>query len=507
VSADRRPLVFVTVGTDHHPFDRLVDWVDAWLETPGAAGVRCVVQHGTSKAPRVAERVEYLPHDEMERLSREAVAIVCHGGPGSVMLVRWNGKKPIAVPRRHRLGEHVDDHQLVFTRRMAQEGELELIEDETAFRRALESVVSGARSLELPPPDEGLTDAHLRFSKLMDELLQSGGTRRRRARSGRRRRAAGPGLPPTGRQKVLYIGGWGRSGSTLFERMLGELPGFVSIGEVREIWQRSLIEERPCGCGEPFLSCPFWSEVGRVAYGGWDRIDLREVHDLRYRLDRGFAAPRLMAGGGSTDLRRYLSWLRPLYQAVAEVGGARVIVDSSKLPTHALILRKISELDVRVVHLVRDSRGVAWSWQKRVQAAVGKGEPRYLYRYSAMGSALRYDFYNSLTAAVRRIGVPYLRQRYEDLIADPATHLAAAARFMEEDVGLEDLAFIGDGEVRLGPAHTADGNPMRFAVGSVPLREDDEWRRHMAPRDRLSVAALTAPLLLRYGYGRVGGRR
>jgi hypothetical protein len=60
--------------------------------------------------------------------------------------------------------------------------------------------------------------------------------------------------------------------------------------------------------------------------------------------------------------------------------------------------------------------------------------------------------------------------------------------------------------VRLGTAHTADGNPVRFATGAVPLREDDEWRRHLPSRDRLSVGAITAPLLLRYGYGRTGDR-
>src|SRR5262245_41850916 len=94
------PLVFVTVGTDHHPFDRLIRLVDGWLEGRGGdSTVRCVVQHGTSQAPSVAEHRPYLGYGEMEALVAEAAAVVCHGGPGSVMLCRGAGKQPIVVPR------------------------------------------------------------------------------------------------------------------------------------------------------------------------------------------------------------------------------------------------------------------------------------------------------------------------------------------------------------------------------------------------------------------------
>ena len=64
------------------------------------------------------------------------------------------------------------------------------------------------------------------------------------------------------------IGGWGRCGSTLVDMMLGQLPGFVSAGEVRELWLRGILENRPCGCGVPFRSCPFWTKVGDEAFPG-----------------------------------------------------------------------------------------------------------------------------------------------------------------------------------------------------------------------------------------------
>ena len=66
--------------------------------------------------------------------------------------------------------------------------------------------------------------------------------------------------------KVLYIGGLGRSGSTLLDRMLGQLPGFFSAGEIRDLWQRGLRENALCGCGAPFKECEVWTRVGKEAY-------------------------------------------------------------------------------------------------------------------------------------------------------------------------------------------------------------------------------------------------
>ena len=52
------------------------------------------------------------------------------------------------------------------------------------------------------------------------------------------------------RTRVLVVGGWGRCGSTLLDMLLGQIDGFVSAGEVRELWLRGCVEDRPCGCGD-----------------------------------------------------------------------------------------------------------------------------------------------------------------------------------------------------------------------------------------------------------------
>ena len=80
--------------------------------------------------------------------------------------------------------------------------------------------------------------------------------------------------------KVVYIAAHNRSGSTLLDRMLGQLDGYVSVGELRQIWVRGLAGNQACGCGLPFHECAFWVEVLRDAYGPLDAAHIQHVIHL-----------------------------------------------------------------------------------------------------------------------------------------------------------------------------------------------------------------------------------
>ena len=69
------------------------------------------------------------------------------------------------------------------------------------------------------------------------------------------------------RVKVLYIMGWGRSGSTIMDNLLGGIDGFFSVGELGYLWERGLVEGRRCGCGRLLRDCEVWSEVLREGFG------------------------------------------------------------------------------------------------------------------------------------------------------------------------------------------------------------------------------------------------
>jgi UDP-N-acetylglucosamine transferase subunit ALG13 len=169
--AGSKPLLFVTVGTDHHPFDRLIDWIDGWLADGGADRVACFVQTGTSKAPGRAESSPYLGYTEIEAVVGRAITVVSHGGPGSIMLCAYLGKKPIVVPRVRRLGEHVDDHQVVFSKRLAAEGEIELAESEERLRGLLDRVIAEGPRTGSARSKERVAAAVERFEELVSGLF------------------------------------------------------------------------------------------------------------------------------------------------------------------------------------------------------------------------------------------------------------------------------------------------------------------------------------------------
>jgi UDP-N-acetylglucosamine transferase subunit ALG13 len=170
VGSAATPTVFVTVGTDHHPFDRLVRWIDAWLEGGGGRRARCYVQRGTSVIPSHAESSDFLGYEAMREAIDDAAAVVCHGGPGTIMLAAHAGKVPIVVPRIRARGEHVDDHQVAFARRIAIEGTIALAEDEGRFRLLLDRAVT-APLVSRPVVGLSPPEAVHRFEAIIEQLM------------------------------------------------------------------------------------------------------------------------------------------------------------------------------------------------------------------------------------------------------------------------------------------------------------------------------------------------
>ncbi|MEU7899060.1 sulfotransferase [Nonomuraea sp. NPDC049152] len=287
----------------------------------------------------------------------------------------------------------------------------------------------------------------------------------------------------------MFLGGLGRSGTTLLERLLGELPGVVPLGEVVHLWARGVLADEPCGCGEPFGRCPFWREVGERAFGGWPSELAQRVLALRHRVDRTRRIPAV----GHPDLAEYVNAYDRVYSAAMDVAGGTVVVDSSKHASLAFCL-SAGGVSPRVVHVVRDPRAVAHSWRRTV-ARPEDGRP--MTRWGAMRTSLHWSAQNLALDLLPRRGVQVIRVRYEDLLADPRTTLTALAA----ELGLDArLGFLDGTTASLGPAHTASGNPMRFAVGQVRLFHDDAWRGGLPPVQRAVVSGLTAPLMTKYGY-------
>jgi Glycosyl transferase family 2/Sulfotransferase family len=346
-----------------------------------------------------------------------------------------------------------------------------------------------------------------------------------------------PTAPPQQRPVVVYLGGFGRSGSTLLERILGGIPGWVNVGELVDLPRSVYVHQERCGCGKPFLDCPFWSAVGERAYGsassgdprdsgtrpiGWHDEPMQRLADLRLKVARQRTLPQLLAlaRGRSADselaerVQEYQAGYGRIYRAIAEVSGADVIVDASKGPAHGLALGvtrpghpDTRNFELRMINLVRDPRGVAYSWSRRQSDRPHSGDPESgespskMWRISPHRSAAQWAALQSEMFAIGQAsGITSVRVRYEDLVASPRSTIESVVARLGLGLGPDDLAHVENRTVRLESSHGLSGNPGRFASGTIQLRPDHEWTLTMPPGERLVVTTATAPWLLAYGY-------
>jgi hypothetical protein len=305
------------------------------------------------------------------------------------------------------------------------------------------------------------------------------------------------------RVKVLYIAGSGRSGSTILDNTLGQIDGFFSVGELRYIWERGLIEDRLCGCGERVHQCPFWAAALTEAFGAADAVDPLRMMRLQQLGTRVRHVPQMIRGAsGRTLVERmgeYPATMGRLYRGIRAASGCRVIVDSSKLPAYGNVVSHLPEVDLYVVHLVRDPRATAYSWLRR-KAAPDRKEGM-MQRQRPLHAAALWTVWNWTTEKLWAADPSrYLLVRYEDFVRTPKPIVERIVAFVGEKT--EELPFVDDSTVRLAPTHTVAGNPSRFKTGDVALRPDDEWIRKMDTAQRFVVTSVAGPLLGRYGYPR-----
>jgi hypothetical protein len=300
---------------------------------------------------------------------------------------------------------------------------------------------------------------------------------------------------------VLYIAGSGRSGSTLIERVLGQVPGYVNIGELIELAMHTAPRDELCGCGRAFTECPFWTAVGKRAFGGWDSGYLDTVRQWQIRLHLQHYIPGRRTTGRADrklppDLTDLGAYYKSLYRAIAAESGATCVVDASNEIFQAIMLSSAG-VDVRVIHLVRDIRGFAHSLSKRHIRPHVPNETEYMWRTTPAFGAALWVICLKQAKLLHRRDIPVAQMRYEDFVGRPRETLEAALRQLGMPVAPPGLTNIEGRRVVLGPSHGLSGNPQRFVHGELTLRADEGWRDQMSRRNRFIVSMIGLPYLRR----------
>lgn len=301
--------------------------------------------------------------------------------------------------------------------------------------------------------------------------------------------------------RILYLAGFGRSGSSILGNVIGQIDGWFHGGEIRNLWNDGWISDHRCGCGKSFWECPIWSAVAEQLQSSVPQLDPRAVVAARDSVAR----TRHLAFWFNGDLRERqvakAAWLREIlsvtYATIARVTRRSVIVDSTMSPAYAFLLSSIPGVSITIVHLVRDPRAVAFSWHSQSLQDEVSGVP--MRRYSIRASTFRWVVENLAAERIESTGASTsLRIRYEDFVDRPSD----TVRSIAEAMGTEESALPEweGSSLFIRPTHTVWGNPSRFVTGRVEIRGDRRWEAEMAEVERSAVERIAGRLMRGYGY-------
>jgi hypothetical protein len=310
---------------------------------------------------------------------------------------------------------------------------------------------------------------------------------------------------PMARKTIIYIAGYGRSGSTLLARLLGDHEAIFTAGELINFIDLVDSCDVDCSCGRELCTCPFWSKVFEAFTAG--SPNGQEIAKNQKKMESIAGFPGSVCGFTSSRVDRYCRISRNVMDSIFKRSPdhTRFIVDSSKTTwsrcNRPLMLSRMGDYDVKVIHLVRDGRGCLWSMIRGTDTGLLK-KAKLLERSSfpVFRTALHWPLANLAAHLFQLLRPPanYCRIRYEDLVENPEQ----VSETLEKFLGITSLSTFGamktGAEIRL--QHIMAGNRMR-ASKKVTVRADLEWKERLPKGQALLFGVLNWPLMRLYGYG------
>ena len=200
----------------------------------------------------------------------------------------------------------------------------------------------------------------------------------------------------------------------------------------------------------------------------------------------------------SPAFREYASATLALYRSISLIAGSNIVVDTSKYPVRGMALSLIPELNLQLVHLVRDGRGVIWSRKKRsvVDGSIQstkQANARVLF--SAILDWIVVNIFSEF-ARMNSHGA-YIQIRYEDFVSNPREPLSRLAKGsgIQTDGVIEALQ--AGKPISFG--HDFAGNPVRLK-GPVTFKLDEQWKHKLTSSERRNFWIFAGWLARRYGY-------
>jgi hypothetical protein len=298
--------------------------------------------------------------------------------------------------------------------------------------------------------------------------------------------------------KIIYLAGEGRSGTTLLEKLLAEQNNIFAGGELRYIWERSIKDDQLCSCGKRFSECEVWQ---RIISDIRENINVDLFINTYNKIGRMRHYPffKLLKKCNNKDFDIISNIYYKLYKSILKNTNSTYVIDSSKHPVFAHILSTNPNIELYVIHLIRDPRAVAYSsMKKRIRPEI-KDRVEYMPIYPSYISATAWKFVNIVSEQLNKESKKYMRLKYEDMFKDIKATINKIGNFLElESINFDFIK--SNNIVKLHSNHTTSGNPMRFKSGNIKLRIDDEWKENLSLKDKKIVEFICKKEMEKYGY-------
>jgi hypothetical protein len=297
---------------------------------------------------------------------------------------------------------------------------------------------------------------------------------------------------------VLYVMGSGRSGSTVFNIAMDNHPQIGAYGELSQLASCGWMEGWLDSTGESIESVPIWKEV-RKLWESRSPVGVEEYVALQGNYERFRRLRRLARRHKDPSFSVYSESSYQLFRSIRDVSGKEIVLDASKNPIRGHALSLVDGLDVRMIHLVRDPRGVCWSQRKQFAKDVAKGLTKEFHGIPVRKTALSWVITNLQASWVRRQKASSLGVRYELFATRPIETLAEIGQQLKLDLSpLQTKIQMGQ-DLEVG--HVVAGNRVRMSK-SVSLRLDEEWKSKLTTSEKRLVWLMSGWLSKQYGYRR-----
>lgn len=291
--------------------------------------------------------------------------------------------------------------------------------------------------------------------------------------------------------KLIYLMGAGRSGTTALATFLGGSPEVQVLGEMHQFYEH-LHQGKKCSCGTRIDQCEFWRKVlERLPDEVLSNVDRKM--EVERTIERHQAIiNHVLKGRDIEELNSYLLSWREIFNVCREVSRKDVMLDSAKYIGRALALKHLEGIDLKVIYMVRDVRGVVHSFSKNVQT------PR-----RPLSAIFYYLVINSIAEIIRLFFLKQkcLKVRYEDMMECPDKFFTELANFLQMDLDCVKQKIRTDQEFDIG--HIVGGNRIR-EQRKVKFRKDVGWQSKMTAWRKVLLYIGALPLMLCNRYSVLG---